>query len=539
MTTYPNSSSVNSQTANWWDGGLVFWLVGLPMVIYGRTLTPGLLFGDGGEFQALTYLWGHSHPTGYPVYLTLAHVFAWLPTGDLAFRVNLFSMMMALLTVVGVYVCARLLTDNRLICAAAALAFAVSATFWSQAIIAEVYSAGAAFFIWILVALLYWQNTGSQTALLLAGLLGGLSLGVHLSVALLAPAAILFLFLSKPTLSVEKGWQTWRERWQRPLLGAMLGVAIVIVLFWLMDRHNPAASYFNSVIEPSRSAWGLAAEDIDSFGERLLWGWRAQQFRSFMWQSAVLPQNAAAYWQNLPQEFPWLLLLAVPVGLVALLWRRWQTAVLLIVALGIQLFCFFQYDIWDLYVFYIPSYLILILLAIAGMGTLTDMVVALIDRQTQPEFAPKGRFVVEVIFALLLIGTTWLSIQPRITAVVERENPFDFAEYPEYIESADEFLRRIVSGLPANAILFTNWDTLYAFYYVAYVQQERTDLLFIETLPADDQEVVADSLLAFVQTNVDDRPIYFSDRVPQIVEAGFSLSPMRVGHVPIYKVQNE
>ena len=47
--------------------------------LYLRTLAPVLLPGDSGEFQALARLLGNTHPTGYPIYLLLAHPFTWLP----------------------------------------------------------------------------------------------------------------------------------------------------------------------------------------------------------------------------------------------------------------------------------------------------------------------------------------------------------------------------------------------------------------------------------------------------------------------------
>ena len=42
-------------------------VLGAALVLFGRTVTPGLLPGYGGEFQTLTYLYGPTHPTGYPV----------------------------------------------------------------------------------------------------------------------------------------------------------------------------------------------------------------------------------------------------------------------------------------------------------------------------------------------------------------------------------------------------------------------------------------------------------------------------------------
>ena len=211
----------------WIDGLIALLVGGLALVIYGRTVAPGLLPGDGGEFQTLVYLLGNTHPTGYPVYLALARLFALMPLGELAYRVNLFSAVMGALTVSGVYLCGKLLTGYRAISAAGALTLAVSATLWSQSLIAEVYTAGAAFLVFILLALLWWDMTNSTWALFAAGLLGGLSIGVHMSVALLAPAVLLFLLLHR-----DRGWPMWRTA----VLGALCGLAITVFLFLLIDH---------------------------------------------------------------------------------------------------------------------------------------------------------------------------------------------------------------------------------------------------------------------------------------------------------------
>lgn len=86
---------------------------GVALLLYARTLAPGLLPYDSGEMQVLTYLLGNTHPTGYQVYLLLANLFARLPTGGLAYRVNLFSAVSAALTVAGVYLSGRLMGGQR------------------------------------------------------------------------------------------------------------------------------------------------------------------------------------------------------------------------------------------------------------------------------------------------------------------------------------------------------------------------------------------------------------------------------------------
>ena len=68
------------------------------LLLYIRTLAPTLLRGDSAEFQTLAKTLGMTHPTGYPVYLLVAKVFTWLPVGNTAYRVTLFSAVCAALT---------------------------------------------------------------------------------------------------------------------------------------------------------------------------------------------------------------------------------------------------------------------------------------------------------------------------------------------------------------------------------------------------------------------------------------------------------
>ena len=53
-------------------------------------------------------------------------------------------------------------------------------------------------------------------------------------------------------------------------------------------------------------------------------------------------------------------------------------------------------------------------------------------------------------------------------------------------------------NLPENAIVFTEWDIMWPYYYVAYLEEDRADLAFIEAFPADDQENLADLPPIFV-----------------------------------------
>ena len=532
MTWIPGSKYVTKKYDRY-DGLLTAICFIISLSLYIRTLTPGLLYGDSGEFQTLAYLLGHTHPTGYPVYLVLAKLVTFLPLRDVAYRVNLFSALMAASTVAGVYLSGRLLVKHRVLALIGTMALAISPTFWSQAIIAEVYTAGSAFMVLILLTLLWWDQTNKSLALFLVGILGGLSLGVHMSVALLAPAVLLFLLLY---------WRRGIRIWKVALAGAVTGVIITVTIFGLIDWRNPTANYFSSVIEPSRSAWGLAADEIDGPLERLFFGWSARQFDSFMFADVtiVMPRQAVDYWQNLPHELGLPLVWLAGFGAVTTLIRRMRVGLLLILGLAIQLFYMFNYEIWDLYVFYIPSYVLLSILSIVGMGTVMDLGVVAFR---QVAFLAQIRWInlaLESVIGLLVLGfALWPVFQPQKEAVLAGEVPFAFDEYPIYDDFILNSSRAMVINLPENAIVFTDWDMIWPYYYAAHVIEGRRDLTFIETYPADDVDGIADSVATYVANNLDEHPIFFDEREPSLLASGFKFIPTHSGPVRLVRILDD
>ncbi|HEX9372696.1 MAG TPA: DUF2723 domain-containing protein, partial [Roseiflexaceae bacterium] len=129
------------------------------LALYAATLLPGIGSGDTAEFQRVAPTLGIAHPTGYPLYTILGWLWSQLPLGDTpAWRMNLLSAVAAALAVGVVYLVARASGQARAVAAAAALALAASATFWSQATIAEVYALAALLQALLLLALLRWRS---------------------------------------------------------------------------------------------------------------------------------------------------------------------------------------------------------------------------------------------------------------------------------------------------------------------------------------------------------------------------------------------
>ena len=114
------------------------------LAAYVRTLAPDILYGDSAEFQCLAYTLGVTHSTGYPTYLFLGRLIGFLPLYSPAWRISLLSAICAAITVGGIYLLARYFTRNRIGAVLGTVALGISYTFWSQAIIAEVYTPGMA-----------------------------------------------------------------------------------------------------------------------------------------------------------------------------------------------------------------------------------------------------------------------------------------------------------------------------------------------------------------------------------------------------------
>lgn len=218
--------------ARGWSGLLA---CGLSLVAYLFTLCPTVYVEGSGELIGATYLLGTPHPPGYPLYCLLGRLCTLLlPLGNPAYQINLFSAMGASVAagVLSVFLQQRGL--HPWIALGAGLGFAFSATFWSQAVIAEVYGmamVGAVLLLWMGVRAA--EGGGEKTWL---GLVytAGLGLTLHLSLALVWPGiALLF-------------WKKNRRYLREPgLLGKGLGFFALGLspVFYLVLRNGEGEAF--------------------------------------------------------------------------------------------------------------------------------------------------------------------------------------------------------------------------------------------------------------------------------------------------------
>ena len=500
-------------------------------MVYVLTLAPGLLRADSGELQTLAVTLGYAHPTGYPVYLLLAKLSTAIPFGDVAYRVNLLSAIMGAVAAGLLYLLGKLLTARRWVPAAGALALALSPTFWSQAIIAEVYTCGVVCMLGVLLGLALWQQSGEVRWLFAGACLGGVSLGVHATHALMAPAALLLVVLTR---------RRWKANIAAAVSGALAGVLLTLAAFAVIDRTDSPTSYFRTVIGPSRSVWSLEPEDLNGFFDRVKLSMNPPQFRGLLYSQPpqLTRQKTIDYSANLAREFPPLWLVAIGAGLVWLGWRNWKMTLLLLLASAAHLAYDLKFD-GVVHVMYIATYVPMAVFGIAGLALASDALAALAARLAKRDRSPAAWNWDRLVALAGLCVLTWPMVSVdawnegrRACWVPEEERDAVGVAYSPIFH---QDVRELIDALEPDAVVFTGWDLVYPYYYVAHVEMGRTDLVFIQDYPHRGQSDLADSALKYVKETASHRPVYLSDAKDKVRQA-FEIEAVRRGSQTLLRV---
>jgi hypothetical protein len=344
-------------------GGAVAIFVG---ILYVGTLAPTVLpYGapdtlDSPMLQAEVSVLGVGHPTGYPTYMMLTHLFTYLPFGDPAYRVNLASAVYGVAAVLVVYLAGLRLGGRAVAAAAGALAFGLSGAFWSQAVIAEVYTFEALLVALIILFLLVWRDRRDGRYLLLCAFLIGLSLTHHLTSILLVPAALAFVYFTDSRVF---------SRTVLMLKGVGLFLLGLLPLLYLPIRalmHPPL-----NEADPSTPWRFLLLVTGGSFLAE-----SSEKGRHCSPSSLALADPSTKLQllgDHLLGQYPLLLIVVGALAAFYLLFTDRATAVLLgalFFGCLVQAAVYLQLGIEDFYVFIIPAFLAFGLCISAGLGAL-------------------------------------------------------------------------------------------------------------------------------------------------------------------------
>jgi hypothetical protein len=457
---------------------------------YAQTLAPGITWAndgsDSGDLITAAATLGVAHPSGYPTYLLLARLFQLVPLGDLALRTNLLSAVAAVLAVLCVYGIVRQLaalpgdtSPHRSIspkqhawqprCAAGISAFALglSPIFWSQAVIAEVYSLNALFVALIVLFTLrcMQQPTAGGWSDWRRALIGGLALGNHVTVAL--PVMI--------WLVTAGAMASPRERVRR-VARCLLGIGIGLLIYAYLplraathpavnwgDPHDWAGFWWVVSGQPYRAlAFGLPAGDLAG---RVV-AWANLLVQQFGWPGLGLGFFGLLYGGTRSRGLVWLtVLLAAAYSIFAI-----------------------TYNAADSYAYLIPVYCMFAIWI--GLGV---SVLLLWTARWRSSASP-------AMAALLLIGVLWRV--PATTRMVDASQD----------RRAIDYATNVLETAPAHAIIIASSDRdIFSLWYYRDALGWRPDIT-----------VVADPLLRFAWYRAHLQEIYPELHVPEQPDGGWS-----------------
>ena len=161
------------------------------LVLYAASTPRTVMLEDDGLFITIATFASVGHPPGYPLYILLGHLASLLPLGSVAWRVHTLSGLMGALTCACIAYLVLRRTGNRPAAYLAGAALAVSEHFWSQAIIADVYTTNTA--VVFLTLALVQEAAANRSTRLWIGAAAVYSLGLANHYPLLILSSPLFL----------------------------------------------------------------------------------------------------------------------------------------------------------------------------------------------------------------------------------------------------------------------------------------------------------------------------------------------------------
>ncbi|MDN5698242.1 MAG: DUF2723 domain-containing protein, partial [Rubrobacter sp.] len=368
--------------------------------LYVSSLAPGVMHYQRPEILDSPMLQVHAatlsitHPTGYPTWTMLTHLITRLPFASEAYLANLASAVHGSLAALFAYAAGYLLTRRVIAAATGALAFGLSQTLWSQSNITEIYALNAMFCALLVFLLLLWrerrESPNGDRYLLASCLLLGLAMTNHMTSGLLFPAGLLFVFLVDRSRFTDLGLV---------LKGAGLFFIGLLPYIYLPIRSamNPDSMEF----DPSSPGRFWALVTGSELNDNLI---------GLM--PGDLPGKLGNYASYLLDNLNWAILALAAVGLVYLIRRDKAAAAFTGFLFGGWLLHSLAYNILDVHIYFITTYMILSVWAAAGAGLILGKIYSL-ARHNSPALIKAAYASVAaalLLFAVAGLGQTYSEV---------------------------------------------------------------------------------------------------------------------------------
>lgn len=425
------------------DGASAVLLFVAAFVLYARTVAPGVLDDDGGEFQTNMYRLGVSH-TGYPLYFLLGKFWTLLvPVGNIAYRANLFSSLFGALTVVLIFFTMRTLVASRPAAIFTAGLFAVSRVEWSQSVIPRVYTLNSFFVVLVILLAILWRS--GRISILWVAFAFGLSLTNHRTMIWLAPGLALFMFLGE-------GRAIFRPKRFLSLLGVFLLPLLLYLYVPLRGDSDVGVGYHAA-----------------NFGDMILAGnasiWLRFGPPGFLWW-----RFTTAYLPLVLEQFTPIAAIFALAGIIALARKKMPNGFppklpprdLLVLIAVIHIFeTAFAIVFWtfDSEKYFIPSYLTFLILAGIGLAVAFERLARLHLSLPVSRLAPMALGMLLAGMAIFLLVVNF---------------PGQDLSGNDLVQSRWEDI--LSQPLEPNALLIGNWESLTPLEYYQNVDNLRRDI---------------------------------------------------------------
>jgi hypothetical protein len=419
-------------------------------VAYTRTLLPGVDLGDTAAFQAAVLWPTTSARQAYPLYYGLAAPFVhWLSAANPARGMNLFSAVWGALAAGLLAWLTATVTRSLVGGVTAGLLLAFSYTFWTQAIIAEVYTLHLALVSLIFLAARAWEMRQTHVRLAILCAVYALAFGNHLSTILLFVPLIAFIATAhpKPMRLLHPG--VIASGLLIAAIGALQYTPNMLALWSDVDAprgvlDRVAAFWFDVTKADWRATMVLGVPAGNIFDRLAMWQWDARQ------QFGIAG-------------------LVLAVAGVITLWNRARPwAVLTMTSYAVNTLFAFTYNVGDTHVFFLPGHYFTALAAGAGAAGLSTWRPARTS-QVSARVMQTAVATVAIAFALWRGWDTW----PAVDRHADRRG--------------EQLTARLLLGVAdRNAVLVSrlNWDQENALLYAGrYIEPDAPWVKLYDVLP--------------------------------------------------------
>lgn len=422
----------------------------LSFLFYWLTLAPGLNFTDSGELASVSVTLGIAHPTGYPLFTLLTHLWALILPFEEIYSLNIFAAFTTALSASILYLTLRLILSEskvkkrianfiskatiEIVATSTALIYAFGIVIWSQATSIEVYSLQLLLiniiFYFLLKAYFSTDYKVSVKYFMMSAFILGLAFANHLTTVVLLPG-IIFLYYAKS--------KSINSKFDLKIFSYLILVSFIgISLYLYLPIRSSMAPDFN---------WGEVHRSFDKFWYHV----SGKQYQVWMFESAtVWKENFSKFISLLPGQITWVGIFFFFHGLIIAFKSDKKLAITFLLFMFSCLFYSFNYSIHDIDTYFSPAFIIITFFI--GLSAWS--------------FVNKKKVLVYIFPMLVLIH-----IANNYKSADESQN-YMVEEYNRLVqESAEE----------NSIIISAQWDYwVSAFWYSNKVRGQRQDIALIE-----------------------------------------------------------